>query len=661
MRHPTDDHPHAGEACWHCQKTYAPDEGPWRGGKYLFSCLEMARALVGVATGLSLRKSSARARQSIFRPRLVDPRDEGDASREASLARAWVDVFAPVIADEYRATEWPRAISIDALPLRVPTIEEDQDRPGTGRRTNNGDNSVLIAIAVDEEHLPPRPILSAVIGSKDESSWLEVLAKLAGKPEWVVCDKDGGLRAAIETAWKGTTVYDCEAHLRLNVEKRLDEDRVPQYVVRDEPLTSEYSDDVPEWQRRKPKLFREPKVREHLGWWLKSVATWDAWKALVTEEMPRTRLWIEENEPRVLELMALRAQNPDMPTVTDVVEGALTAITEALTKSRRFTNVERLGKVVELMRLGYAGLADEVSWLGILRRHFSEMGGHSGMTRASYRDFYDDHSVLSSVDQLVVVARARGSAERVDREDAKRRQHLLEQMAALDTAAAAAGLPKRQRKTRSPELGPARAQPANVAGLLLTDPQFARFMAEWDWDENRARGLDPTTLPAGSTKKAHWVCRAHEGHEIWPHLHQWETQIQSRTRNDSECPFCKNKKVCRLNSLAWVRPSLAAEWNHDLNGVITPWDVLPGRPDKVLWNCVEPSSRHNPFPQSIASRYSNGAGCPECGRERRAKRLREQESKAQAARRERARLAREILRSLRSSEPEPDPAVSPAA
>lgn len=123
----------------------------------------------------------------------------------------------------------------------------------------------------------------------------------------------------------------------------------------------------------------------------------------------------------------------------------------------------------------------------------------------------------------------------------------------------------------------------------------------------------------------------------------------------------QNKKVCPLNSLAWVRPTLAAEWNQELNGPLTRWDVLPGRPDKVWWNRAEPDSGHDPFPQWIASRYSNGAGCPECGRGRRARRLREQEGKAQAARRERARLAREILTSFRASEPEPGPAISPAA
>jgi ssDNA-binding Zn-finger/Zn-ribbon topoisomerase 1 len=68
-------------------------------------------------------------------------------------------------------------------------------------------------------------------------------------------------------------------------------------------------------------------------------------------------------------------------------------------------------------------------------------------------------------------------------------------------------------------------------------------------------------------------------------------------------------------SLADLRPELAAEWHPTLNGDLTPYDVRLGCNAEVWWRC---STCGNEWPNKVYKRGTAGRGCPRCGIVRRA-------------------------------------------
>jgi len=105
----------------------------------------------------------------------------------------------------------------------------------------------------------------------------------------------------------------------------------------------------------------------------------------------------------------------------------------------------------------------------------------------------------------------------------------------------------------------------------ITEP---KLIAEWHSTKNGQ--LVPTDLPIGSRQKVFWVCG--KGHE-------WETQIRSRARYGTGCPYCANKLVSAENNLMIVYPEVANEWHPELNGELRPIDVTHGSEKRVWWRC----------------------------------------------------------------------------
>lgn len=68
-------------------------------------------------------------------------------------------------------------------------------------------------------------------------------------------------------------------------------------------------------------------------------------------------------------------------------------------------------------------------------------------------------------------------------------------------------------------------------------------------------------------------------------------------------------------SLAEVRPELAAEWHPRLNGDLTAYDVRPGSNAEVWWLC---SRCGHEWQTKVFKRGTQGRGCPPCGIARRA-------------------------------------------
>jgi len=129
---------------------------------------------------------------------------------------------------------------------------------------------------------------------------------------------------------------------------------------------------------------------------------------------------------------------------------------------------------------------------------------------------------------------------------------------------------------------------------MLTD--CPDLMEQWDYSKNE--GMSPTLLTAGSGYIAWWLC--HKGHS-------WKTSVNHRHQG-TECPYCVGRKAWKgENDLVTENPALAAEWNFEKNGELTPEDVRSWSHKKVWWKC---SSGHE-WQAVIASR-NEGYGCPCC-------------------------------------------------
>ena len=56
---------------------------------------------------------------------------------------------------------------------------------------------------------------------------------------------------------------------------------------------------------------------------------------------------------------------------------------------------------------------------------------------------------------------------------------------------------------------------------------------------------------------------------------------------NSNCSYCTNKKVKsnKENSLFFLFPEIAKEWDYEKNGDLKPTDVTKGSDKKVWWKC----------------------------------------------------------------------------
>ena len=127
--------------------------------------------------------------------------------------------------------------------------------------------------------------------------------------------------------------------------------------------------------------------------------------------------------------------------------------------------------------------------------------------------------------------------------------------------------------------------------------EFPQLVKEWHPTKNV--GLSPNDVPPTTHRKVWWLCK--KGHE-------WQAQINSRTRGTG-CPICANKKVVvGVNDLATTHPEIAAQWHPSRNGSRTPQKIVYGNRAKVWWQC----DKGHEWQATILSRTSIGNGCPVC-------------------------------------------------
>ena len=118
----------------------------------------------------------------------------------------------------------------------------------------------------------------------------------------------------------------------------------------------------------------------------------------------------------------------------------------------------------------------------------------------------------------------------------------------------------------------------NYNDLASLRPDLA---AEWNYERNG--DLKPDMVSCGSGKKVWWVQydKNHVTNEIVKL--EWESCICNRIHG-TENPFKCGKEILEgYNDLASLRPDLAAEWNYEKNGTLTPNLVSKGYKKSVWW------------------------------------------------------------------------------
>ena len=106
--------------------------------------------------------------------------------------------------------------------------------------------------------------------------------------------------------------------------------------------------------------------------------------------------------------------------------------------------------------------------------------------------------------------------------------------------------------------------------LETTDPRLAK-----EWADTRVK---PTEVNRGSHKLVTWRCSLG---------HVYQAQVYARVAGNG-CPYCAGRKVLAgFNDLATTHPKVAAQWDRELNGNLTPEMVSHGSSKKVWWRCGE--------------------------------------------------------------------------
>lgn len=140
--------------------------------------------------------------------------------------------------------------------------------------------------------------------------------------------------------------------------------------------------------------------------------------------------------------------------------------------------------------------------------------------------------------------------------------------------------------------------------LATKNPALAK---EWDYEKNAP--ITPGDVSAGSHKQVWWICSVCGN--------SWIAQINARNLGNG-CRECGYKKAAYSNirtrtkdgnTLAEFNPAIAAEWDFEKNGNLTPNDVTPKSGMKVWWKCSHCGCSYY---SRIEERTIGGSGCSVC-------------------------------------------------
>jgi Transposase, Mutator family len=199
-------------ACEACERSVGVHEGPHAARHYQFVARGIAGALHAVGAGSSYREAAFVARERAQRMRADPLTGAARRTRHGSLVMDWVEVFAPVVFESYRRSDWPGtgSVLLDDVPFRV-----TQPNGGTSRI------AFRVYCAMGYEDGRRRMWRMQAFPSKTQADWEIFLRGLGGAPQRIVCDNDLGMTAAIRAVFPQADLYFCEWHLKHALDRLL--------------------------------------------------------------------------------------------------------------------------------------------------------------------------------------------------------------------------------------------------------------------------------------------------------------------------------------------------------------------------------------------------------------------------------------------------------
>lgn len=128
------------------------------------------------------------------------------------------------------------------------------------------------------------------------------------------------------------------------------------------------------------------------------------------------------------------------------------------------------------------------------------------------------------------------------------------------------------------------------------EKRMQELAPEWDASLNKGSFAD---YSADSTYYANWIC---------PRGHHFRMSIRTRVEGEN-CFYCKRLTVPYKESIAYLRPDVAAEWDYSKNKKYRPENMRPTSHKMVWWKC---SACGYEFKNHIHV-MSRGLHCPNCG------------------------------------------------
>ncbi len=341
----------AGAICQGCERPLTGNEGSETARRYDYSVREVARALVAVAQGRSLREAGRELRTGY-----AHGNERRRVTAHGQLVSDYIEAYADVITSHFLPKAWPRSLALDEKTYLGPLYER------SGQRKSGGYQHFLIlaAYGYDEDLASGKPVRLMVRGGFDEVEWASALAELPGEVSWVVTDEGRSAPVAATKRWPAIQTWVCEGHLMRTGAEKLAVDGI-YYKA---PL-----------HRLWRKAFR-------------SRADWEEFEAALSRRRQpavETRKWVAAK--RALVLAQFEARQQGRPRGVGALETVIADISERIgTRGLVFRNRPRLQRLLDLMTVELRGEADETAWAGLIRAHLVANGGRPAVSRRSSRD-----------------------------------------------------------------------------------------------------------------------------------------------------------------------------------------------------------------------------------------------------------------------------------
>lgn len=372
----------APAACEECEHVLTRREGPQTPRNCVFTVREVAKMLVALTHGRSMRKAAKDMRESADRT-VLSLWGQQRPSLYGQLSADYVAALGQAVVSELMPAHWPDAVALDETTFPFVLTERDDKGKVVSQRTM--EFSLLGVMGYDAGAGKGLPWRFAVRGGYDTVEWEAVLRSLPGAPTWVVCDERKSIRAAVRRVWPKATIYSCEAHIARLGEKKLGLDG-----------HGPYSD---------------------LWWKLqRGVKNEVAWQAFEQEARAKgaanTFRWIASKRRTMKRQFAVSEEG--RPRSTGSLETTLREMKERLGLRRYVVrNRVRLDLLFALMALDLREEASERSFARVLRRLVEANKGNLVLGRRSL-----DDKGGSSLHAAVIDVEARLAPQR-----AKNRQH----------------------------------------------------------------------------------------------------------------------------------------------------------------------------------------------------------------------------------------------